>query len=180
MAGLSSWFNYFSGIADKLEGATVPPANPNYFAYTAKEPVGVVGCITPWNSPVLLFTWKPAPGIDKIAFTGSTATGIAVGMAALSNVNRASLELGGKSCQLVFPDADLDAAAKGVVAGVLAATGQTCMAGSRVVAPNMPFGGFGISGIGRENGIAAVEEYLETKSVYVELAGELRDPFKLG
>jgi aldehyde dehydrogenase (NAD+) len=50
----------------------------------------------------------------------------------------------------------------------------------RVVAPNMPFGGFGISGIGRENGIAAVDEYLETKSVYVELTGELRDPFKLG
>ena len=50
----------------------------------------------------------------------------------------------------------------------------------RVVAPNMPFGGYGRSGIGRENGIAAVEEYLETKSVYVEPAGELRDPFKLG
>ncbi|WP_433303642.1 aldehyde dehydrogenase family protein [Actinoplanes sp. CA-030573] len=50
----------------------------------------------------------------------------------------------------------------------------------RVVSPSMPFGGYGRSGIGRENGIAAVEEYLETKSVYVELTGELRDPFKLG
>jgi aldehyde dehydrogenase (NAD+) len=50
----------------------------------------------------------------------------------------------------------------------------------RVVAPNMPFGGYGRSGLGRENGIAAVEEYLETKSVYIELTGELRDPFKLG
>jgi aldehyde dehydrogenase (NAD+) len=50
----------------------------------------------------------------------------------------------------------------------------------RVVAPNKPFGGFGMSGIGRENGIAAVEEDLETKSGYVELTGELRDPFKLG
>jgi hypothetical protein len=61
MAGLSSWFNYFSGLADKLEGATVPLANPSYFAYTRKEPVGVVGAITPWNSPLLLLTWKLAP-----------------------------------------------------------------------------------------------------------------------
>ena len=51
---------------------------------------------------------------------------------------------------------------------------------SVVVAPNMPFGGFGMSGIGRENGSSAVEEYLETKSVYVELTGGTRDPFKLG
>ena len=50
----------------------------------------------------------------------------------------------------------------------------------RVVAPNMPFGGFGLSGIGRENGSDAVDEYLETKSVFVELTGGTRDPFKLG
>jgi aldehyde dehydrogenase (NAD+) len=188
MAGLSSWFNYFSGLADKLEGSTVPLANPSYFAYTRKEPVGVVGAITPWNSPLLLLTWKLAPllaagtvcvakpsehspastvafaqilheaglpagvfnvvtgwdrstgealsrhrGIDKVAFTGSTATGIAVARAAVENVNRVTLELGGKSAQTVFPDADLDAAANGIVAGVFAATGQTCMAGSRLV-----------------------------------------------
>ena len=50
----------------------------------------------------------------------------------------------------------------------------------RVVAPNMPFGGFKLSGIGRENGIDAVNEYLEDKSVFVELTGGTRDPFKLG
>ena len=50
----------------------------------------------------------------------------------------------------------------------------------RVVAPNMPFGGFGRSGIGRENGIEAVNEYTETKSVFVELTGGTRDPFQLG
>jgi aldehyde dehydrogenase (NAD+) len=50
----------------------------------------------------------------------------------------------------------------------------------RVVAPNMPFGGFGASGIGRENGIEAVNEYTETKSVFVELTGGTRDPFRLG
>ena len=50
----------------------------------------------------------------------------------------------------------------------------------RVVAPNMPFGGFGHSGIGRENGVDAINEYTETKSVFVELSGGTRDPFQLG
>ncbi len=153
-----------------------------------REPVGVVGAITPWNSPLLLLTWKLAPllaagntcvvkpsehapastvafaevlfeaglpagvlnvvtgwdrstgerlaahpGVDKVAFTGSTATGIKVAQAAMANVNRVTLELGGKSPQIVFPDADLDAAANGLIAGVFAATGQTCMAGSRLI-----------------------------------------------
>jgi aldehyde dehydrogenase (NAD+) len=50
----------------------------------------------------------------------------------------------------------------------------------RVVAPSVPFGGYGLSGLGRENGIEAVNEYLETKSVWVELSGGTRDPFTLG
>jgi acyl-CoA reductase-like NAD-dependent aldehyde dehydrogenase len=50
----------------------------------------------------------------------------------------------------------------------------------RVVAPGVPFGGYGASGLGRENGIAAVDEYLESKSVWVELSGDTRDPFTLG
>src|SRR6185369_16436044 len=73
------------------------------------------------------------PGIDKIAFTGSTQVGKLIARAAADNLTRVTLELGGKSAQVVFPDADLDAAANGVIAGVFAATGQTCMAGSRVV-----------------------------------------------
>ena len=72
-------------------------------------------------------------GVDKVAFTGSTATGRAVAHAAAENLNKVTLELGGKSPQIVFADADLDAAANGVVAGVFAATGQTCMAGSRLI-----------------------------------------------
>jgi acyl-CoA reductase-like NAD-dependent aldehyde dehydrogenase len=71
--------------------------------------------------------------VDKVAFTGSTATGRAVAHAAADNVNRVTLELGGKSPQIVFEDADLPAAANGIIAGVFAATGQTCMAGSRVI-----------------------------------------------
>src|SRR4051794_39441257 len=61
MRALPQWFFYFSGLADKLEGRTIPPANPNYFGYTRREPVGVVAAITPWNSPLLLLTWKLAP-----------------------------------------------------------------------------------------------------------------------
>jgi acyl-CoA reductase-like NAD-dependent aldehyde dehydrogenase len=185
---LPQWYYYFAGLADKLEGRTIPPVNQNYFCYTRREPVGVVGAITPWNSPLLLLTHKLAPllaagntcvvkpsehapastvafaevlfeaglpagvlnvvtgwdrgtgealashkGIDKVAFTGSSDTGARVAQAASANLNRVTLELGGKSPQIVFADADLDAAANGLVAGVFAATGQTCMAGSRLI-----------------------------------------------
>lgn len=386
LGGLGGWYQYYAGIAPTIEGRQIPTPNPNYLVYTRKEPVGVVAAITPWNSPLLLMTWKVAPalaagctivvkpsehapastlkwaeliekagipagvvnvvttndrdtaahlaghpGVDKVAFTGSTATGRSIAKAAAENLNTVTLELGGKSPQIVFPDADLEAAANGIVAGVFAATGQTCMAGSRlivhadvhdelvrlvaeraatitlgdpnaentemgpvangpqyekvlgyletakaegntvayggaaesglggyfvqptvitgvtpestvyreevfgpvlaalrftdedeavtlandtpyglagavwtkdvhrahrvagriragtvwinayrVVAPSVPFGGFGHSGLGRENGVAAVEEYLENKSVWVELTGGTRDPFTLG
>jgi acyl-CoA reductase-like NAD-dependent aldehyde dehydrogenase len=383
---LGGWYTYFAGLADKIEGRQIPAPNPDYLVYTRREPVGVVAVITPWNSPLLLMTWKVAPalaagctvvvkpsehapastlgfadlieqagfppgvvnvvsgqsretgahlaahpGVDKVAFTGSTATGRAVAKAAAENLNPVTLELGGKSAQVVFPDADLAAAANGVVAGVFAATGQTCMAGSRlvvhrdvhddlvrlvadraaairlgdpndpatemgpvanepqyrkvlgyletarhegatvacggaadeglgglfvkptvltgvgpsstvvreevfgpvlsaytfdtedeavklandtryglagavwtkdvhrahrvaarikagsvwinayrVVAPSVPFGGFKDSGLGRENGVDALDPYLETKAVWVELTGGTRDPFTLG
>ncbi|MFC9356776.1 aldehyde dehydrogenase [Rhodococcus sp. NPDC057014] len=188
MAYLPQWYRYYAGIAETLGGDTLPSDRPNFFIYTRREPVGVVGAILPWNSPLMLLAWKLAPalaagctlvvkpsdytpastlefaqrmdeagfppgvfnvvtgtgpevgkalaghpGIDKIAFTGSTAVGIEVGRAALQNMTRVLLELGGKSAQIVFPDADLEAAANGVIAGVFAATGQTCLAGSRLL-----------------------------------------------
>ncbi len=73
------------------------------------------------------------PGVDKVAMTGSTETGRKVAQAAGEHLARLSLELGGKSPNIVFDDADLDAAASGVVAGIFAAGGQTCVAGSRVL-----------------------------------------------
>jgi aldehyde dehydrogenase (NAD+) len=72
------------------------------------------------------------PDVDKVAFTGGTATGRAVMKGAADHLARVTLELGGKSPHIVFEDADLEAAANGVVAGIFAATGQTCMAGSRL------------------------------------------------
>jgi acyl-CoA reductase-like NAD-dependent aldehyde dehydrogenase len=186
--GLGGWYHYFAGLADKIEGRQIPAPSPGYLVYTRREPVGVVAAITPWNSPLLLMSWKVAPalaagctvvikpsehapvstlgfaelieeagfppgvvnvvtglsretgaalaahpGVDKVAFTGSTATGRAVARAAAGNISKVTLELGGKSPQVVFPDADLAAAANGIVAGVFAATGQTCMAGSRLI-----------------------------------------------
>lgn len=73
------------------------------------------------------------PGVDKVAFTGGTATGRSVGIAAMEHLAPITLELGGKSPQIVFADADLDAATVGIIAGVFAAAGQTCVAGSRAL-----------------------------------------------
>ncbi|MFZ0384112.1 MAG: aldehyde dehydrogenase [Solirubrobacteraceae bacterium] len=188
LKGLPAYYEYFAGAADKLHGDTIPSDRSNFFIYTVREPVGVVGAITPWNSPILLMSWKLAPalaagctfvvkpaeqapastlefaklveeagfppgvfnvvtgfgpdcgaplaehpGVDKVAFTGSTAVGSAVMTGAASHLAHVSLELGGKSPNIVFEDADLEAAANGVVAGIYAATGQTCMAGSRLL-----------------------------------------------
>jgi acyl-CoA reductase-like NAD-dependent aldehyde dehydrogenase len=184
--GLPAWFDYYAGLADKIDGRVVDTGRGDFFGYVAREPVGVVASILPWNSPLLLLTFKLAPalaagctmvakpseqapvsilllaglfekagfppgvfntvsgasrqvgewlvshpGVDHVSFTGSEATGIAVAQAAAGHLAPATLELGGKSANIVFPDADPDAAANGLVAGIFAAAGQTCIAGSR-------------------------------------------------
>ena len=73
------------------------------------------------------------PGVDLIAFTGSTEVGRAVAQAAAGHLTPSTLELGGKSAQVVFADADLAAARDGILAGIFAASGQTCIAGSRLL-----------------------------------------------
>jgi aldehyde dehydrogenase (NAD+) len=188
LGALPEWYYYFAGAADKIQGETIPSDKPNFLVYTRREPIGVVGAIVPWNSPLLLLTWKLAPalaagctfvakpaeqtsastlefaklfeeagfppgvfnvvtgygptagsalvrnpGVDKVAFTGSTETGKRVMKDAADHLAKVTLELGGKSPNIVFEDADLEAAANGVVSGIFAATGQTCMAGSRLV-----------------------------------------------
>lgn len=188
LAALPQWYYFFAGLADKIGGEVVPSGKTNFLVYTQHEPVGVVGAIVPWNSPLLLMTWKLAPAlaagctfvvkpsdytpvstlvfadlireagipdgvfnvvtgngpavgkalaahpdVSKIAFTGSTQVGIEVAHAAADNLNDVVLELGGKSAQIIFPDADLDVATNGVISGIFAATGQSCMAGSRVL-----------------------------------------------
>lgn len=185
---LPQWFHYFGGLADKIEGAVLPIDKPDMFTYTRHEPVGVVAAITPWNSPLLLLTWKMAPalaagctmvikpseftsastldlmrlveeagfppgvvnvvtgfgpeagaaltahpGVDKIAFTGGEGSGRAIAKTAADTFKRLTLELGGKSAQVIFEDAVLDNAVRGVVSGIFAASGQTCIAGSRVI-----------------------------------------------
>ena len=188
LEAIPGWFRYFAGVAETARGATIPTAKANFLVYTVDEPVGVVGAIVPWNSPLLLLVWKLAPalaagctvvvkpsdhtpvtalelarrleeaglppgvlnvvtgqgpetgqrlaahpGVDLVAFTGSTGVGRAVAAAAAGHLARTTLELGGKSAQLVFADADLDAALDGLLAGIFAASGQTCIAGSRLL-----------------------------------------------
>jgi aldehyde dehydrogenase (NAD+) len=178
---------YFAGWSGKVTGETIPVAE-NAFTYTLREPVGVVGAITPWNFPLMLAVWKIAPalacgntivlkpaentslsilkfaeyakecglpagvlnivpgpgtvtgaamadhpGIDALAFTGSTEVGRALMARAAKTLKKVSLELGGKSPNIVFADADLDAAARGAINAIFYGKGEVCAAGSRLL-----------------------------------------------
>jgi acyl-CoA reductase-like NAD-dependent aldehyde dehydrogenase len=179
------WLRYFAGQADKVEGTTIPLDRPSIVNYTVREPLGVVGVIMPWNSPVFLSMMAVAPAlaagntvvvkpsevtptsmlevarlatevgfppgvlnvvtglgpagealvrhpdVAKISLTGGIETGRAIGIAAAERFAKVTLELGGKSANIVFEDADVDAAEAGLLAGIFAAAGQTCVAGSR-------------------------------------------------
>jgi len=185
---LPEWYYYYGGLADKVQGAVLPTDKSEMFNYTLREPVGVVAMITPWNSPLLLLTWKLAPalaagctavikpseftsastlefmklveaagipagvvnvvtglgaevgaplashpGVAMVAFTGGGRGGQAVYEAAAGGLKPVTLELGGKSPNIVFDDANMGNAVKGVISGIFAATGQTCVAGSRLL-----------------------------------------------
>ena len=185
---LAEWYRYFGGLADKVEGAVLPCDKPGIFNFTRHEPLGVVGMITAWNSPLLLLAWKLAPAlaagntavvkpseytstsslafmelvaeagipngvvncitgmglevgqplvdhpdVDKITFTGSDVAGQRIYESAAKKIMPVTLELGGKSPNIVFEDADFEAAVMGAISGIFAATGQTCIAGSRLL-----------------------------------------------
>lgn len=180
-------FRYYAGWVTKLEGETTN-VNSNFFTYTLREPIGVVGQIIPWNFPLLMAAWKLGPAlacgntlilkpaeqtpltalrlgelacevgfpagviniitgfgpnsageaisthmdIDKVAFTGEDKTGRKIVEASVGNLKRVSLELGGKAPNIVFADADIDAAVKGAIMGIFFNQGQVCCAGSRL------------------------------------------------
>ena len=185
---LAEWYRYYGGLADKIEGAVIPSDKPGMFNFTRYEPLGVVGMITAWNSPLLLLAWKLAPALaagntavvkpseftsasslefmelireagfpkgvvncitglglevgqpmvdhpnlDKVAFTGSDASGQKIYESAAKKIIPVTLELGGKSPNIVFEDADFESAVMGTISGIFAATGQTCIAGSRLL-----------------------------------------------
>src|SRR5215831_4404478 len=179
------WLYYFGGLADKIEGTVIPLDRQSILNYTLREPLGVVGVITPWNSPTFIaimslapalaagntIVLKPSeitsasaielarlaeesgippgvinvvtgfretgealvdhPKVAKVSFTGSVNAGRAIAARAGQRLVSCTLELGGKSPNIVFADANLDQAEAGLLAGIFAAAGQTCVAGSR-------------------------------------------------
>ena len=94
-------------------------------------PPGVVNVVT--GGAAVGTALVAHPLVAKVAFTGSDATGQRVYEAAARGMKRVSMELGGKSPNIVFDDAEMDNAVKGVISGIFAATGQTCIAGSRLL-----------------------------------------------
>lgn len=185
-------FRHFAGWADKIQGSTIP--TPGYMgvapthSYTVREPVGVIGAIVPWNTPLMIAAWKLAPalaagntlvvkpaedaplsilhlgklieeagfpagvvnivpglgsvagaalvahpGVDKISFTGSPEVGRQIQKSAADTFKRVTLELGGKSPQIVMEDANVEAAINGVAMGLFFNQGEVCAAGTRIL-----------------------------------------------
>src|SRR3989344_4028843 len=122
---------YYAGLATATHGQTIENSQPGeIFSYTLKEPVGVVNVVAGFGAAGAALAAHP--GVDKVAFTGSTEVGQAIIRASAGNVKRVSLELGGKSPNIVFADADLDAAVPGAAMAVFANSGQICSAGTRL------------------------------------------------
>jgi acyl-CoA reductase-like NAD-dependent aldehyde dehydrogenase len=179
-------FRYYAGAPERLLGDTIPVAGGQ--AFTVREPLGVVGLITPWNFPLTIASWKLAPAlaagntvvlkpaeltplsalrfaelaadaglpegvvnvvvgpgrtcgrrlvehpdVAKIAFTGSTEVGRSIAAGAAGSIKRVTLELGGKSANIIFADADLEAAAAAAPLAVFGNAGQDCCARSRIL-----------------------------------------------
>ncbi|KAG2452440.1 hypothetical protein HYH02_002683 [Chlamydomonas schloesseri] len=187
IAGGAASVDWFAGEAVRVAGDVLEPPSRDRRMVVIKQPVGVVGAITPWNFPMSMITRKVAPAlaagctvvlkpaeltpltaialaelaeraglpdgvlnlvmgdapaighelvhsdtVRKIGFTGSTAVGKMLAAAAGAGVKRLSLELGGNAPVLVFEDADLELAARGIVASALRNAGQTCICANRV------------------------------------------------
>lgn len=184
---VADYYYYYAGLADKIQGATLPIDKPEMHVFTKRVPIGVVAAVVPWNAQMFLTATKlgpalaagntvvlkaseaaPAPmfefariveqagfppgvvnvitgygepcgrlltshpGVARVAFTGGPGTARYIVRNSAENFALVTLELGGKSPILVFDDADLDGAINGIIAGNFGATGQSCVAGSRV------------------------------------------------
>ena len=184
---IAEYYDYFAGLADKVEGTVVPIDKPDMQVTTTRIPIGVVAAIIPWNSQMLLTAVKLAPAlamgntvvikaselapvtllefaklvektgipkgvvnvitglgepcgkaltthdlVERIAFTGGPETAKHIVKNSSENLSQVSLELGGKSPVAVFDDADQENALNGITAGIFGASGQSCIAGSRL------------------------------------------------
>ncbi|MFL2897139.1 MAG: aldehyde dehydrogenase [Candidatus Pelagibacter sp.] len=184
---IAEYYDYFAGLADKVEGTVVPIDKPDMQVTTTRIPIGVVAAIIPWNSQMLLTAVKLAPAlamgntivikaselapvtllefaklidktglpkgviniitglgepcgkaltthhlVERIAFTGGPETAKHIIKNSSENLSQVSLELGGKSPVAVFDDADQENALNGITAGIFGASGQSCIAGSRL------------------------------------------------
>src|SRR3954452_12364411 len=183
---VANTFRYYAAAPERLLGDTIPVAGG--LGFTVREPLGVVGLITPWNFPLAIASWKLAPALAagntvvrkpaeltpltalrfasialeagipegvvnvvagpgsvcgqrllqhpggaKIAFTGSTEVGRSIAATAAQTIKRVTLELGGKSANVVFADADLELAAAAAPMAVFGNAGQDCCARSRIL-----------------------------------------------
>jgi len=184
---IAEYYDYFAGLADKVEGTVLPIDKPNMQVITTRVPIGVVAAIVPWNSQMLLTAVKLAPAlamgntivikaselgpatllefaqliektgipkgvvnvitgfgepcgkaltshklVERVAFTGGPETAKHIIRNSAENLSQVSLELGGKSPVAVFDDADQENALNGITAGIFGASGQSCIAGSRL------------------------------------------------
>ncbi len=216
-------FRYYGGMVEQLEGAA-RPAGSRSLAYTRREPLGVVGAITPFNFPLNLavnkiapalaagntFVLKPAeqtplstlrlagimheaglpagvfnvvtgdgatvgarlaahPDIRKLAFTGSTATGKRLAATAADTLKRVTLELGGKGANIVFADADLDAATQWAFQAAFFNTGQFCMSGSRLLVQRPVYDEM-VTRMAAQAGVVPVGDPLDPQTVLGPLA----------
>lgn len=187
-AYVADYYRYYAGLADKIQGATLPIDKPDMHVYTLREPIGVVAAVVPWNAEMFLTATKLGPAlaagctvvlkasevapasllefaklvdeagfppgvlniitgfgepcgrvltshqdVSRVAFTGGPETARHIIRNTAENFAVTSLELGGKSPLIIFDDADFDGAVNGAVAGNFGATGQSCVAGSRVI-----------------------------------------------
>ena len=185
---IADYFHYYAGLADKVQGSTLPIDKPNMWAMTVREPLGVVAAIVPWNSQLFLTAVKIAPAlatgntvvlkasehasapmlefakvfeqagfpagvvnvvtglgdpcgktlsahplVDRISFTGGLESARHIVHNSAENFAEVSLELGGKSPLVIFDDVDLDNATNGVLLSIFSASGQSCVAGSRLL-----------------------------------------------